>query len=128
MKMNLVLETRFSSAHFYKQSKWSEEKNLSEFGRCFTEFGHGHNYRALVEWEISKDDIIEEIRKQLDAVISKIDHEHLNFVIPEFKNKVPTTENLCEYLRKEIEKSISLKLVHLELFEDHDIGALYVAP
>lgn len=123
MRKTIVLESRFSSAHFYKQTKWTEKKNQAEFGRCYTEFGHGHNYRLLAEWETSPSFDVTKLRDQLNQVISKIDHEHINFVIPEFKNKVPTTENVCEYLRKEIEKAISLKLVQLELFEDEDIGA-----
>lgn len=128
MKKNTVLEARFSAAHFYHQKKWSQEKNQSEFGKCFTPYGHGHNYRLLAEWEKVADQDLANLRVQLDQVISKIDHEHINFVVPEFKDKVPTTENLCEYLRTEIEKSISHKLVGLELFEDDDIGAQYLRP
>ena len=34
----------FSSAHRYFQKKFSEEKNKEVFGRCYTKYGHGHNY------------------------------------------------------------------------------------
>ncbi|MDX9731554.1 MAG: hypothetical protein RBT63_07270 [Bdellovibrionales bacterium] len=38
----------FSTAHLYHQPSWSEEKNRAEFGACFSQYGHGHNYRLEV--------------------------------------------------------------------------------
>ncbi len=127
MKKSVIFECRFSSAHLYHQPKWDKAKNLEEFGRCFTEYGHGHNYRALVELSEVMDSELALVRAKLDQIISKLDHEHLNFVIPEFKEKIPTTENICLYLKNEIEKSVSLAIISIELFEDHDIGAQYLA-
>jgi len=120
-----ILEARFCSAHFYQQSQWTEEKNRIEFGRCYTDYGHGHNYRLLAEWGNVPDSRLSKLREQFDEVVKQLDHEHLNFVIPEFKDTVPTTENICEYLRNQIQEKIPYPLLRLELFEDHDIGALW---
>lgn len=119
----IVLEAEFSSAHFYYQPKWSKEKNAAEFGRCFTEYGHGHNYRLLCEWADVSENEIPDLRKQLCAVVSKVDHEHLNFVIPEFKNKIPTTEVMLQYFEEKLAAAIPKKLMNLELFETPEIGA-----
>lgn len=118
----VIIEKEFSAAHFYNQPKWSVEKNQEEFGRCYTEYGHGHNYKLRAEF--SADENIDDLKKNLNEVIRVIDHEHLNFVIPEFKNKIPTTEVILEYLAEKLkEKMGSKSLVNLELFETHDIGA-----
>ena len=119
----IVLEAEFSSAHFYHQPKWSEEKNEQEFGRCFTDYGHGHNYRLLCEWSDVSDKEIPDLRKKLNAVVEVVDHEHLNFVLPEFKNKIPTTEVMLQYFEKKLGEVITKKLVNLELFETAEIGA-----
>lgn len=121
----IALEARFSAAHFYHQPEWSPKKNLETFGRCFTEYGHGHNYKAIAEWREVPEAAYLELREQFNQIISKLDHEHLNFVIPEFKTKVPTTENICEYLVLKIKGKISYPLLKLELYEDIDIGSCY---
>src|SRR5690606_24027130 len=120
-----ILEARFSAAHFYRQPQWTEEKNKEEFGRCFTPYGHGHNYRLLAEWKNVPDSMLSKLRQQLDEVVRRLDHEHLNFVIPEFETTVPTTENICAYLKNQIEREIPYPLVKLELYEEHDIGAAW---
>ena len=122
----IILEAEFSSAHFYHQPQWSEDKNREEFGRCFTEYGHGHNYKLKAEWADVDLKEIPLLRKQLDQVVSVLDHEHLNFVVPYFKDKIPTTEVILEYLETELRKNISYQLVNLELFETADIGAKLV--
>lgn len=119
----IVLEAKFSSAHFYHQPKWSKEKNEEEFGRCFTDYGHGHNYLLLAEWADVSENEIPNLRKKLDLVVGRLDHEHLNFVIPEFKDKIPTTEVMLRYFEKKLNEVISKKLVQLRLFETADIGA-----
>jgi 6-pyruvoyltetrahydropterin/6-carboxytetrahydropterin synthase len=119
----IILEAEFSSAHFYHQPLWTEDKNREVFGRCFTKFGHGHNYKLRAEWEDLDDAKILIARKKLDQIVAILDHEHLNFVIPEFKNKIPTTENILDYFRSKIESLIPFHLVNLELFETPEIGA-----
>lgn len=106
------LEFQFSSAHLYHQALWTVAKNHATFGRCFTKHGHGHNYRAEVAFEIENTPHneleIQNLQKQVGVVIQQLDHEHLNFVIPEFKTKIPTTENIALYIAEKI-NSLSLK-------------------
>ena len=120
---SLVLEARFSSAHLYHQPLWTSEKNHEIFGKCFTEFGHGHNYLARAEWlEISELEA-SKIRKIFDEIISSLDHKHLNFMLSEFLNKIPTSETICQYLKEKIEAQIPFQLLSLELVETSDLGA-----
>lgn len=116
--MILTLRRSFSCAHFYHQPKWDEKKNRETFGKCFTEYGHGHDYQLEATFssaafhidETSEYSLEQILAKILNPLIEKIDHQHLNFVIPEFMiaknsittNKIPTTENLALYLREQI--------------------------
>ena len=34
----------FSASHRYWNNDFTEEENLSIFGKCTSEYGHGHNY------------------------------------------------------------------------------------
>lgn len=119
--MILVLKSPFSSAHFYHQPLWSKEENTKTFGRCFTEYGHGHNYTLEVGFHIQKADITEqkqELYTLLKSLTDVLDHEHLNFVIPEFKEKNPTTENIALYfLEKLKEHGRGKDVSYLRLYE-----------
>lgn len=113
----------FSSAHFYKQAQWTLEKNQQEFGKCFTEFGHGHDY--VLEIEIRGSNSIA-LTTCVQRVLDQLDHQHLNFVIPEFKDKVPTTENISLFLKSEIQKefqkaSLQAEILSLKLSENSEI-------
>ena len=110
--MICTFQYRFSAAHFYQIAAWSEEKNRETFGKCFTEYGHGHDYIVEVMVEYKKSDF-EVIDQALKTVVLKIDHQHLNFVFAEFKEKVPTTENLAQFILKEMKSALENKKADL---------------
>ncbi|NUN07202.1 MAG: 6-carboxytetrahydropterin synthase [Bdellovibrio sp.] len=97
--MILALKSTFSSAHFYNQPAWDQTTNENTFGRCYTPYGHGHNYTLEVGFKLHLEDLSRknEYLTTLTQLTTRLDHEHLNFVIPEFKNTVPTTENIALY-------------------------------
>lgn len=123
------IESQFSAAHFYKQKNWSAEKNKETFGRCFTEYGHGHNYRLKLEIEIPEkisnskiSSWLSEQKRILNSITNELDHEHLNFVIPAFKKTVPTTENILIYLTEKVKESqLQAHAKTLQLFEMEDL-------
>lgn len=127
--MKLELSTTWSSAHLYNQPLWSAEKNRESFGKCYSAHGHGHDYTLEACFEISNEQELKASREALRAVLEdlkeKLDHHHLNFMLPEFQNQIPTTENLALYCWQEIEKngrSRSLPaLASLRLFEKSDL-------
>ena len=123
----------FSSAHRYYQVAWSLEKNREEFGKCFSEFGHGHNYilEAYFSGEIETQSglIVNliDVDMLLKRVTIELDHQHLNFNHPHFKDLVPTTENIAAYLFNQILCETpklmvpNLQLYKIKLFEDEDL-------
>lgn len=123
--MILTLKQNFSSAHLYHQPQWSDEENLKHFGRCFTEHGHGHNYTLEVGFKVTESALKakhEAYKDLLKELCGKLDHEHLNFVIPEFKTLIPTTENIALYFLNKLKETVSEKdLSHIRLYEMTDL-------
>lgn len=123
--MILSLKQNFSSAHLYHQPLWSAEENLQHFGRCHTEYGHGHNYQLEVGFKITEENLKDRSEKYQDllkTLCNKLDHEHLNFVIPEFKTKNPTTENIALYFLGKLKETLSEKdLSYIRLYETTDL-------
>lgn len=123
--MILTLKSGFSSAHLYHQPAWSSEENLKNFGRCFTEHGHGHNYTLEVGFHINPAQVkekLEEYNTLLKQLTSVLDHEHLNFVIPEFQTTIPTTENIALYFLEKLKATLSEKeIAHIRLYEMNDL-------
>ncbi|MGZ3772084.1 MAG: 6-carboxytetrahydropterin synthase [Pseudobdellovibrionaceae bacterium] len=123
--MILVLRNHFSSAHLYSQNQWTEDKNKIVFGRCYTAYGHGHNYTLEVGFKTTEDNLstdqntYKDILKKLTNVL---DHEHLNFVIPEFKEMNPTTENIALYFLDKLKTTVSEKNIsYIKLFETDNL-------
>lgn len=116
------LEIHFSCAHFYHQRKWSREKNQQVFGKCFTEYGHGHDYKLKAEFPGLTE--ISGAKAALASLREELDHQHVNHVIPEFRDQIPTTENmllLClERLQRHLGRDAAIRL---ELWETNEIGA-----
>jgi len=121
MKKVVVVSENFSAAHLYHQRKWTPEENRAKFGKCFTKHGHGHNYRLEASFKNTAGSP-EELRKSVRLVTELLDHQHLNFVIPEFQNVVPTTENIALYLVEKLKlASPAASLVSLKLYEAEDL-------
>ncbi|MNK08126.1 6-pyruvoyl tetrahydropterin synthase [compost metagenome] len=121
----LTLQSSFSSAHFYNQAQWTEEENQKNFGKCNTEHGHGHNYTLEVGFHVNENEVQQkkdEYFALLFNLTDVVDHEHLNLVIPEFKNTVPTTENIALYFLEKLKKKTSEKNIsYIRLYETDDI-------
>ena len=127
--MIFVFEAGFSAAHFYKQAAWSKDENQKIFGKCFTEFGHGHDYKLEIAVDCTCDDATD-IRKLVRKACSELDHQHLNFVIDEFKTKIPTTENIAEYLKTQLNAELKNKkaeVLKLRLFESPQVWVEFIS-
>lgn len=128
----LARRVHFSSGHRYFSDQLTEDENKKIFGSCYSPYGHGHNYILEAYFEGAIDPItgmvinLIEADQILKSVTDPLDHHHLNYDIPYFKNVVPTCENIAQYLYKEIEKKIagrSLKLFKVRLYESEDLWA-----
>jgi len=129
----LTRRERFSAAHRMFRKDWSDEENMSVFGKCSNPNWHGHNYTL---WVTIKGEPSEEfgfvlninILKQiiLDNIINKIDHKNINLEVEFMKGKIATTENLAISIWNElcplIEKTGSqLHCVKIEETENNSI-------
>jgi 6-pyruvoyltetrahydropterin/6-carboxytetrahydropterin synthase len=102
LKIELGRRYRFAASHRLHTSQLSEDENWRVFGKCNNPYGHGHNY--ILEVSVSGDvdpatGMIANLA-DLDAfverhVLEEFDHKSLNEDVPAFREKVPTTENLC---------------------------------
>lgn len=115
----------FNAAHRLALPQWSDEKNLEIFGKCANPNFHGHNYEVEVRvtGHVPEDTGILINLKDLKEIISRevedrFDHKNLNLDCPEFKDRVPTVENICyviyEILRSYIPEQFELGV---KLFE-----------
>jgi 6-pyruvoyltetrahydropterin/6-carboxytetrahydropterin synthase len=127
----------FSSAHRYFQKNFSEAENKKIFGRCYTVHGHGHNYILELTLGGEIDDItgmvinLTDVDHILKEVTDPLDHKHLNFDVPAFKELVPTTENIAKYCFEESVKYLinlnvkNVQVVRARLFETDTLWSDY---
>ena len=93
---------RFAASHRLHSPKLSESENRQVYGKCNNPYGHGHNYVVEVRFSGEIDSATGMIADlaELDAFVNKqiiepFDHRSLQEEVPEFREAVPTTENLC---------------------------------
>ena len=100
--MKLTRRYRFSASHRLHAPSLSEEQNTELYGKCNNPFGHGHDYAIEVQVAGRVDprtgvvvnmDRMDRLVNR--AVVDAFDHRNLNTDIAEFRDRVPTTENLA---------------------------------
>ena len=125
MKATIYRKEHFNAAHRLFNPTWSDEKNEMVFGKCNNPNFHGHNYELVlkVTGEIDPETgyvidtkILSETVKE--HVLKKFDHKNLNLDTDEFKNLIPTTENIAmviwQILRSQLELKFELKVILYE--------------
>lgn len=99
MKAYLTRAYMFSASHRLHCDEFSPEKNVEVYGKCNNPHGHGHNYRieVTIGGQVNANGMICDLG-ELDAfvqneIIERYGLQNLN-TFAEFKDVVPTTENL----------------------------------
>ncbi|HKV24156.1 MAG TPA: 6-carboxytetrahydropterin synthase [Candidatus Acidoferrum sp.] len=102
LKVELGRRYRFAASHRLHNSNLSEEENCRLYGKCNNPYGHGHNYDLEVRLSGEIDPATGMIANlaELDSFVEReilepFDHKSMNEDVDEFKDRVPTTENLC---------------------------------
>jgi len=102
MKAYLTRRYWLSASHRLHSAKLTEEQNLATYGKCNNPHGHGHNYAVEVTVGGQIDpasgmicDLGELDRVVFREILERFDHQNLN-CLPEFREVVPTSENLCQ--------------------------------
>jgi 6-pyruvoyltetrahydropterin/6-carboxytetrahydropterin synthase len=132
----ITRKARFSAAHRYHVAAWSAERNREVFGACNNPFGHGHNYEVevTVSGEVESETGMVLNLREIDGiveeeVVSRLDHRHLNEELPEWKARVPTTENLAIDIWERLEPRLRRKnarLHRVRVYESPDLYAEYL--
>ena len=102
LKIELGRRYRFAASHRLHSPQLSEEENCRVYGKCNNPYGHGHNYvlEVSVSGEVDQATGMIANLADLDSfvereVIEVFDHKSLNEEVAVFRQKVPTTENMC---------------------------------
>ncbi len=109
--IRLTRRYRFSASHRLHSRYLSDERNREVYGKCNNPFGHGHDYilevsvRGPVDAEtgmlIRVEDLDAVVRNE---VLRDFHMRNLNLDVPEFRNMVPTSENVAVVVRRRLER------------------------
>jgi 6-pyruvoyltetrahydropterin/6-carboxytetrahydropterin synthase len=125
MRVTVSRREHFNAAHRLYNPAWDNDRNEEIFGLCNNPSYHGHNYNLIVKVSgpINPDTgyvIDMKILKQIirTKVTKRFDHKNLNIDVEEFKNLIPTAENISiviwNILRAELDTSLDLSVVLYE--------------
>ena len=129
----LTRKAEFSASHFYWNEAFTPEENQRVFGKCANRNGHGHNYTLEVTVEGEVDAAtgfvvdLKQLKDVMDREVVQIyDHRHLNLEIPEFKQTIPTTENIAVAIWRRLETKLEGARLHrVRVYEMPDLFADY---
>jgi len=125
----LTRKCEFSASHFYHNPDFSPEENRRVFGKCNNPNGHGHNYtlEVTVKGEVDpRSGFVVDLKQLKDVmnreVLEALDHRFLNKEVPEFRQQIPTTENLAIAIWRRLEPKLKLARMHrVRLYETADL-------
>jgi 6-pyruvoyltetrahydropterin/6-carboxytetrahydropterin synthase len=129
--MQCIINRRaeFSASHRYWLPEQSELINDEQFGLGARFPGHGHNYELYVSMlgeldqygmVLNLSDVKQVIKRE---VTSQLDGAYLNDAWPEFKDTLPTTENIARLIWHRLMPY--LPLVKIQLYEHPRLWAEY---
>jgi 6-pyruvoyltetrahydropterin/6-carboxytetrahydropterin synthase len=130
MKCIINRRAQFSASHRYWLPELSEAENQAAFGLCAQPYGHGHNYVLYISlygdiddygMVLNLSDVKHVIKKE---VTGQLDYGFLNEIWPEFKETLPTTENIARVIWQRL--SPHFPLVRIQLFEHPELFAEYL--
>jgi 6-pyruvoyltetrahydropterin/6-carboxytetrahydropterin synthase len=124
-KVAVIRREHFNAAHRLYRKDWSNDQNMTTFGKCSLPHYHGHNYELEIKVAGEIDPVtgfVMDLKLLSDLVnekvLEKFDHKNLNLDTEEFKELNPTAENIAvvmyELLRPHIKPSLEL---FIRLFE-----------
>ncbi|MEB3360274.1 MAG: 6-carboxytetrahydropterin synthase [Synechococcales bacterium] len=130
MRCIINRRAQFSASHRYWLPELSHAENAERFGLCARAPGHGHNYVLYVSMAgeldeygmvLNLSDVKHVIKRE---VTSQLDFSYLNDTWDEFRETLPTTENLARVIWQRL--APHLPLVRIQLFEHPELWADYL--
>jgi 6-pyruvoyltetrahydropterin/6-carboxytetrahydropterin synthase len=118
VKAYLTRRYLFSASHRLHSDTMPDDWNRDTYGKCNNPHGHGHNYHVEVTVSGKVDPATGMVCNLVDLdgfvkneILERYGHQNLN-TLPEFKDLVPTTENLCIQIYEILQQGFLL--AHLE--------------
>lgn len=119
--MKIFRVEQFNAAHRLFNPKWDDETNNRVFGKCNNPNFHGHNYKLEVELDgpiNPETGYVLDMKKLSETIkleiIERFDHRNLNLDCPEFKDLIPSAENIAlvcwNILRENLPAHLQLKV------------------
>ena len=134
MTSTVTVKVFFEAAHRLHNPAQSDEWNRRVFGKCNNPHGHGHNYvvEAAVTGEVDPETgyliDMKDLKAVLNrAVISEVDHRHLNIEVDWLSDIIPTAENLARKFFERIASELpaGVELVSMTIHETDLNSATY---
>lgn len=124
-RVSVIRKEHFNAAHRLHSSSLSDDENAKLYGKCNYPNYHGHNYELEVKvtgevnpvsgYVMDMKALSQLIRSE---VLEKFDHKNLNLDTAEFKERIPSAENIAiviyHILRAKIDPRMDL---HIRLYE-----------
>jgi 6-pyruvoyltetrahydropterin/6-carboxytetrahydropterin synthase len=126
-KTTMLTVTRtyeFAASHRLHVPALSEAENLELFGKCNNLAGHGHNY--VLEVTVTGDidprtgmsvDLGELDKAVEERIVDRYDHRNFNEDLPEYRDKVPTSEVIVQQIWDELDGHLPAELSRVRLHE-----------
>jgi 6-pyruvoyltetrahydropterin/6-carboxytetrahydropterin synthase len=122
--VTVTRRVHFNAAHRLHNPSLSAAENRRIFGLCNNPNYHGHNYELEVSVEGEIDPKtgyvadLGEVKRLVDEhVVQHLDHKNLNLDVPEFRDLIPTTENLVVVIWHLLQGRLPGRLRRLVLWE-----------
>ena len=122
-KMFMGIKTMFHASHRLHSEQITEQENVQIYGKCNNIKGHGHTYKVEIllsgEYDEKNGTIYNliEVENKLKNCLAKYDYKHLNLETNEFKQLIPTGENIAVVLWEELQEMFDGNLERLSLWE-----------
>ena len=99
--VRLSQKFEFSATHRLHNPGLSDADNRATYGKCNNPHGHGHNYEVQVTLagDPGSTGVLADVpgfeRIVATTVIDRFDHKNLNVELPEFRDVIPSVENIA---------------------------------
>ena len=110
MRVELNRRYAFCASHRLHSHHLNEAENQRIYGKCNNPYGHGHNYALEITVTGPVDPATGMIANLGDLdpfvereVLAAFDQKNLNEEVAEFRNVVPTTENVCREIFRRLQ-------------------------
>lgn len=126
MRVTLGRRFTFRAAHRCWRPDWDEEQNRRAYGPCATHHPHGHTFtlEIVITGPVDSDTgmivNVTDLKAWVTTVLKSFDYGDLNSDIPEFRENVPSLENIAAVLAERIRSSLpaGITLQRLRLSQD----------